>query len=266
MAFPWTADGSIPTADSIFYTADGWLTSGFINDQSASSGSVNSSAISAPAININPGAWLTIATRYTNAAAQSVVMSDNAGGNSYVPLTTFYNATFGVGGAFFYVRSALGGNTIFTATFGAASNHLGIYVGQYTGLTALIGTQAQEEESPGTGANAYTSGNVTVGMLQVPALAWGFIVPVHNYNLVPAAGTSPLAYTGRSLSWPFNTGTNNALAEDIRLTVPGNYPATFTVAENSGRFVLIAVFREGLAPIQAPPPSQFFMQDRLLTT
>jgi len=210
----------------------------FISDTHGSA-SGSASSINAPAVAANPGSLLVIAARYVNATAQTVTMSDNVGGNVYNPIASYYNSPNTNGVSFFYALNSASGFVTYTANYTAACTNRAIYVGQYTGLTNLITSNGQENESPGTGADAYTSGPAPVGI--VPAMMWGFIDPVHNFNITPSSGTG---FTARSACWDFALGTNFALAEDERVIVTGNLPATFTVAEASGRYVFMAAFQE----------------------
>jgi hypothetical protein len=211
----------------------------FINDTQASTDGSTGTSMPASAIAVAQGNLLVFASRYANATAVTTTISDNVGGNVYVPIATYFNSVNGAGCAFFYALNSAAGNTTFTSNYSATCTNRAIYAGQYAGLTNLITANGQENESPGTGADAYTSGNVSVGSF--PAMAWGFIAEIHNYNQAPAAGTG---YTGRTPSWNESGATFFALAEDKRIIAPGNYAATFTVAEGSGRYVLIAVFQE----------------------
>ena len=212
----------------------------FVNDVQGSVAGATSTTIVSPAMNVTVGNTLLVAVTYNNATQQSVTMSDSATGNTYVPLRTYYSNPVGL--AFFYVLDAsLTASTTFTATFGATSSFRGIYVAQYSGLGAFLTQTGQPEVNPGTGTDAYTSG--TVNDSNVPAMAWGFVAPVANFNLQPSAGTN---YTGRTPSWNLGTGTAFALAEDRRITTPGNIAATYTIAEASTRYVFVAIFPENL--------------------
>lgn len=214
----------------------------FVNDTQNSVDGVSAVNISAPAASIGASNVLVVAATYTNATAQTTTITDNLGTNVYVPMATVYIAANQVGVAFFYALNSTAGNTTITANFAASCTFRGIYAGQYSGITNLLTSTGQENESAGIGANANTSGNAPVA--QVPAMAWGFCAPVHNFNVTPTSGTSPLVYSGRTPSWNLGGASPFALAEDARVITTGNVAATFGVNEASGRYVFLAVFQE----------------------
>jgi len=146
-------------------------------------------------------------------------------GNNYVQLG---HADNGAGQSeFLYLcQNCLGGPNIISSAWNGANLSL-LWVGEYSGLVTsggALATAFNTQNGPGNGANAATSGNLSVG--SVPAMLFGFINN-NTGSFAPTPGTSPLAFTQRGPNSVNSTGGARANTEDVRITSGGTYAATF---------------------------------------
>lgn len=162
-----------------------------------------------------------------------VVTSQNPG--SIATLTDTTGCTFvlvghgalNAGGLFlYYCQDAVAGANVITG-HSNGSDFSSIWVGEYSGLLTvnpLIAAAFAGKNGPGNGLNSVTAGLVGAGI--TPCMIFGFAIDNTGTN-VPAAGTSPIAFTGQGAVWANYTGGVRAQAEDARIIAPGGYAATF---------------------------------------
>jgi hypothetical protein len=133
-------------------------------------------------------------------------------------------------------NTAGGANTV-TVTFSASLGYL-MYVVEVGGTTGLIGHTGQLQTSPGTGADAISSG--TASASSAPALIVGFSQD-QTFTTVIAAGTG---FTSAGSSF-------GAMIESMRVTVSGSYAATYTASDGSASSfaTFVAIYAESSAGI-----------------
>lgn len=136
--------------------------------------------------------------------------------------------------------------TTITANFASAAPYVGIMVkeiGGTSGYDAAASAHAgQLQASPGTGANAITSGN-TPTLTSQPALFSGFVMSTGVVD-TNSIGTG---YANDEVGswWQFDLATNMASSESKRVTVTTGDDATFTAGSSNGsRITLVAAFLE----------------------
>ena len=90
---------------------------------------------------------------------------------------------------------------------------------------------------PGTGANIVVSGTVSIPSAQ-NVLISGFTINPQSQTPLATAGTSPLAFTGRTAVWSvLGGGTAFTVPEDIRVVgASGNVQATYGVSGGGAQF------------------------------
>lgn len=120
------------------------------------------------------------------------------------------------------------GVTTITLTWtGGSTENVDYFIMEYSGLATTLGAilaakQSNIQATPGTTANAITSGTATsVG--SAPFMLIGIVG--NNGDSDTAAGTG---FTSRI------TGSNSWFAEDVRQTATGSYNATATAATHGG--------------------------------
>jgi len=132
--------------------------------------------------------------------------------------------------------NAIGGSTTFTDTVGLSGK--GIYVAEYSNAGHYIsGTpQGVLQTGPGVGANTISSGLVGSSG---STLLFGFCFDTQFSATAPIAGTSPIAFTGRTSVWSGRSGgVACATAEDFNNT--GDGAATFGPGNQFNNFLTVA--------------------------
>lgn len=199
--------------------------------QQAETSSMDSVAsLSAPSITVSSSDLLIVVVLQGNA---TTTVSDG-NGNTYATACVSPEA----GGAYYlgvyYAENAKAGAMVVSAN----NTVYAVYVAEYSGISGSSAYVAGScviniQDSPGSGANVLTSGNSDV--TSVPALFFGFTATWQNESASQTAGTSPIAFTGRTPVWATLTGNAaGATPEDTRITSTGSYAATFGVT--SGQF------------------------------
>lgn len=199
----------------------------FVNQTSATA-TTNVSTLALPSYTPVAGNTLLFFFFVTGGAGgSSAALTDGGVGNTYNQLFTPVHTSSGVYG--FYAQNVAGMATVVTATITGATSHCGLYLAEYSGIYALLGSSCIEVNQPGTGANACTSGLFATG--GTPVMVWGFNVDASG-GAASSAGTSPIAFTGQTPVWaPLGSGgtTTCALGEDAAYA-----GATQTIASTFG--------------------------------
>jgi hypothetical protein len=205
----------------------------------------NDNAASATTITVTltptAGNLLVFAISADSADTTSIALSDNLGShNTFTQIGTDLVTGNSQRCAWWFAANCKGGATTFTATFSTGARFRTFYVAEYSGIATsspfLNGARA-ENDSPGTGTDAVSSGNANAA--SQPALAWGFCIDTSG-NTTPNAGTG---YTARTGVWSTNTCLGKP--EDKRVTATGNVAATFTATTGTDTHATgIGVFAE----------------------
>ena len=199
----------------------------FVNQTSAATAS-NVSSLALPSYTPVAGNTLLLPFYWGSGSVVTISLSDGGVGNTYLPLFTQVQTG---GSSFwgFYAQNVAGVATVITATSSSSTAKCGFYLGEYSGIFQLLGSNAVEKNGPGSGANTCTSGLFATG--GTPVMVWGF-----NFNAsgdtASSAGTSPIAFTGQTPVWaPLGAGgtTTCALGEDAAYA-----GATQTIASTFG--------------------------------
>lgn len=151
-----------------------------------------------------------------------------ATGTVPAPLATVVGTNYYITGA--YVLNLPAGVASVLLTFnGGTPGTTNIVVVEVSGVAtsgAFIAGAQQDQNTPGTTANAITSTAATVGSAPAYLLGISSDAPLNTGHL--AAGTSPIAYTLRGSNSQFG------VAEDASEASTGSYAATFTDATRGG--------------------------------
>lgn len=170
------------------------------------------------------GNHLVVVAYSASGPSTSITISD--GVNTYNTLASNTNAANY--GAIYDAQNVAGGSTTITATTVGGGYMRGLYVREDSGLAGgyITGTGvAALQAAPGTGANAVTTGAITINT--VPCALIGFSIATSGASNNPLVGTG---FTGRTAVW---TTANGSLPEDERLTVSSSPAATWT-AQSGG--------------------------------
>lgn len=146
----------------------------------------------------------------------------------------------------FSLSGSVGGTVTVTATWSIASVDKGIVLQEIRNTSGLQATAhtGQTQTSPGTGADAISSGNVTP--TAQPALLVGLAYCVSIAGADPAI-TAGTGFSAGLSAWAFLVGFNSARTENKRITSTSALPATFgsTVGTTNTFTTLSAVYTEG---------------------
>ncbi len=170
-------------------------------------------------------------------------------GNTIEDGNSFYDGIY-------YCLNCPSGITALTINTNVSPGQRGVAIIEYSGLNGGLVNYAETSyaTNPGTGANAWTSGNVNVN--NVPAALIGVAFGTSSPGFT--AGTSPTAFTSR-LASTFANG-DPMIFEDARITSSGNVAATAgsTLGAQLGMIVGVA-FAETSSPTPGPLPQRIWM-------
>jgi len=158
----------------------------------------------------------------------------------------------------FTAPNSAGGACTVTMTLGSTQVIRPLYLIEVGGATASsydTGTH-NDQTSPGTGANAVTSGNAT--NTNQPALIVAASMALFNTN-APAAGSG---FTGQTAAWGNASGSGSGLmVESQRITTTTAVAATFTAATNVEHVTLMLILDELVTAATAggPVPRTIFI-------
>lgn len=197
------------------------------------------------------GNLLVFAITGDSADTSSIALSDNLGShNTFTQIGTDLVTTNAQRCAWWFAANCKGGATTFTATFSTSTRFRAIYVAEYSGIATaspLLNGARAENDSPGTTADAVTSGNANA--TSQPALVWGFSIDTSG-TTTPNAGTG---FTSRTNVWSTNTCLGRP--EDKRVTATGNVAATFTATTGTDTHGSgVGIFAEATTVSLAPTP------------
>lgn len=140
-----------------------------------------------------------------------------------------------------YLASSAGGNLTITISFGGSTTFFGgiaCYATSDVGGPTLFDATGQNQNAPGTGTDAITSG--TVASSPANCLALGYTMDTSN----GAPGATPTAGTGFTNR---NTTTNNQTLESGVIAAGGSVAATFTYGTNDSRNTHVMILQEPAA-------------------
>jgi hypothetical protein len=235
------------------------MTIAFVAQAENSVASGTASLAASPALTVSAGDALEVQVLFN--IGQTFTINDGGVGNTYVLKTSVNDGTSNQINTYVAQNCAAASTTI-TITSGG-SNVSGVYVKQITGVStsaAVVGTPTSNFQSggPGSGANVIVSGNVAVGATPINVLVSGFTCNLQGSTPVATAGTSPLAFVGRTPVWSvFGAGTADTVPEDLRVVgATGNVQATFGCAGGGSQFsnmiTAVVVYAEAAATSTAP--------------
>jgi hypothetical protein len=188
-------------------------------------------------ITYNPAAGnLAVLLSLTSVGAGSPTLTGVQDNNSVAWTQGIATYSFDSGSAYltaYYKANCEAGITTITGTYnGGSPGGITLIVIEYSGIATsspLINTVSNSQTGPGTGANALTSGTISVPT--VPALCLGMVVDDVGGNPI-SAGTSPNAFTSR-----FTTTTgNDIILQDFRLTTGSAVGSTATASQGAASF------------------------------
>lgn len=209
----------------------------------------------APALTPAANDSLIIVVFSQSGAPSAEGITDGGVGNTYVQRLAHVSGTNGMS-VYDCIGTAknLSTTITWTHTGGTAS---GIYVAQYRDVPSVfLGLSSNVYSGDGsTGANKLNSGIVT-GVI-AGSMLFGFACDANAPGTTDgmSAGTSPVAFTGRTKVWSgFDAGLN-AMAEDA--SVNANAAATWGITANAfdGFFMIAAAY--------GPPPPPAFSRPYL---
>lgn len=205
---------------------------------------------------ITAGSSLHIFGSCANAGTPTMSCADSLNG-SYGAFLDSINST--VGGQInnhWKFDNAAGGITTVTITFSASITFRLIWareIGQSGGYLTHAG---QEQNLPGSGANAVSSGNATPS--SQPGLISAMVQEVVGAGTGYSAGTG---FTAGITGWG-STG----LSESLRFTTTSAQAATFTDSNGAtGNSITLAAFFKEAAPVFTPfTQTQFFANETIV--
>lgn len=244
------------------------MTYAFVQKVSNSTPSASTLAVVTADIGANPttGNLFFYVVNYSAVSLTTVAITDLLGNSAgFTQIGQQYDSSAGDALHWGYCKNITGGGIdAFTATFGTLIADPAIYIAEYSGFdtTAPFHTgefSIQLQTTPGTGANAISSGN-TPALSAQPAGLIGVCLAQNTGNQL-SAGTA-LSFTSRGAFWDYANdndggGTNPffALIEDVRLTATTAAAATFsgTAGASDSYMTVAVVFKEqaAAAPIAA---------------
>jgi hypothetical protein len=192
----------------------------YVEHQHNSTGSsVTSLAAGAFDANVIVGQTIVVFVRIIGGTEKDITVSDSQG-NTYTRVSPA-GAQF----AHTYIAPVTSAGADDVTASWAGGTQAAIVAEVFSGLDAFDGYSLNTQASPGAGADAITSGNITPG--EQPAVLIGL-----SQNTAGAGGTAPNAGTGftsRGAVWDFE-GLIDPIArlEDRRLTATDAVAATFT--------------------------------------
>lgn len=212
----------------LLFAAPSWATITYVAQAENSNAAGLTSLAMTSTLTLVAGDIVEIDVAANPGSAAHITISDGLGNSSAVLANSclsafqFYN----------YIETVTTGGTATITVTDTSAGLYGVYAKQIRGASpTVIGNNCTITPGPGTGANGIVSGNVSVGSTQnifVSGFAW------NSQSGTPqqTAGTSPLAFTGRTLVWAnFGVGTAFGLPEDINVSgASGNYQATAGVS------------------------------------
>lgn len=158
--------------------------------------------------------------------------------------TGIYNGGFSFGLRAFVCDNAGAGTTAVSCAFsggGGTVDSPAIAAIELSGiaLTPNAATPGSaEQDSPGTGANALTSGNTGALSAQPAAvfgICWDFL------GGTPTAPTAGTGFTGLTPVWEYGTATSAARIEHKRVTATTAVPATYTAVVGGDSYLMLTV-------------------------
>lgn len=180
----------------------------------------------------------------------SVSLTDTAGSNdSWIEVdTSFWSNVYYFGARVFYLPNTASGTANIQATFGGASINRTILVYEFSGLATsdvLLASLFNQQDAPGTGSNAITSGLLGVLSTQ-PAMIFGISINVSPGN-APTAGTG---FTSLDSQVTYDR------AEYRAVTATDSVAATFTAASGQDGATYLAfgaAFKEAVVGLSSLP-------------
>lgn len=197
-------------------------------------------------VTINPaaGSSLIVWVAYETTVNNNVTIND--GVSTFLRVLNSTDAGQGFGFASFITLSTFAGSRTLTVTFPAGRTNRSIRVEEHTGLDTYIGAIGPNAQaSPGTGANALTSGNINItdqpARLIAVSANWGAGSPP------PTAGTG-----SNNNGTAFDYGGDYARFTDRRITATGTTAATFTAGVNALHYTAAIAVTEIVDPPAGP--------------
>jgi hypothetical protein len=207
---------------------------------------------------VTDGSSLHIFGSCANAGTPTMSCADSLNG-SYGAFLDSINST--VGGQInnhWKFDNAAGGITTVTITFSASVTFRLIWVREIGQSAGFLTHAGQEQNLPGTGANAVSSGNATPS--SQPGLISAMVQEVVGAGTGYSAGTG---FTAGIAGWG---STPTALSESKRFTTTSAQAATFTDSNGAtGNSITLAAFFKEAAPVFTPfTQTQFFVNETIV--
>ncbi len=168
----------------------------------------------------------------------TVSVSDTLG-NTYTVSTVNSDIGNGQYQKTFYANSPIGGANTVTVTFGTSVAYRRLYISEYSGLATASpsdGGTGQFQTSPGTGANAITSGAIVTTV--DGDLIWG--ITQNTAEADPGTGT---LVAGTGYTQDGQVGTVIMRAEHKTQTTAGSVAATFTTSVDHRYLTNVLAFK-----------------------
>ena len=167
---------------------------------------------------VTTGNLLLYVAKYSNSSVQTVTITDTLN-NSWQQVNSFFDGANNFGITFGFAKNIVGGQDAITMTVGTASNFLGLYVVEISGLSATNPFTTGEFVinkviSPGNGTNGVAT-QFTGNIARRPAMLFGFCVDSTNSaGQVLTAGTNFNSLGG---VWVFGGSQSSSLPEYQRI-------------------------------------------------
>lgn len=208
-----------------------------------------------PSITTTAGNALVVTVLATSGA--TVSLSGNGNTYTQAPTTGALDSGSSLALMIFYAQNINAGATVVVTSASPGSLHA-VYVAEYSGLATsglLVSSVGNFQAGPGSTANSVTSTSITNS---VSAMLFGFTFPDNGtITVLPTAGTSPTAFTGRVGVWATLNGNATAPGIPEDAAISSSAASTFGSAAGALQFdnfvTVAAVFAlSGGAPAVQP--------------
>lgn len=219
---------------------------GLFVQQRQGSNVASSTTLVSGSTTITAGNALALIVCYTGAT--TTVTPGTTYGTFVEDVSLQHAAAGGVGMHVFTCDSAIGITGQLTITWGAAVTRRGLYIVEMSGIDHYLGgVFPAYQASPGTGADAVTSGNYNVisPPVYLLGLGWDSTGGGAGINVGAAAAAN---YTSQGTGWLMGDATFNARLMDARAIASGNIAASFTAVTGTDTFAALELaFAESIA-------------------
>jgi hypothetical protein len=194
--------------------------------------------------------------------AGTIACADNVNGTYGAALDDVNDATNAQRAAHFSFANSASGSITVTATLGTTHLAKGIWVveiGGAKGISPLDGHAGQHQTSPGTGANAVSTGTISNTIQPAMLVAFGLVEDLTNG--APTAGTG---FTSTKTAFAFG-GVALCRSENKTLSTTGAQAGTFTTVSTNDTLVFGAIFDIAGPTITAQPTNQIVLLGQTAT-